>query len=64
MGEFKLEITENLVGLPGGEILFARLAANLLREGDVQEATEICERGLKKYQTYAQAHYILAKCYL
>lgn len=59
-----MEITESLVSLPGGDILFARLASNLLESGDLEEATKICERGVKKYPTYAQAHYILAKCYL
>ncbi len=64
MGEFRLDISENLVSVPGGEILFARLASNLLQSGEIDEAKKLCERGLKKYPAYAQAHYILAKCYL
>jgi len=64
MGEFRLDISENLVSLPGGEILFARLASNLLQSGEIDEAKKLCERGLKKYPAYAQAHYVLAKCYL
>ena len=59
-----MELTEDLVSLPGGEILFARLATNLLESGEVEEATKICEKGLKKFPTYAQAHYVLARCYL
>ena len=59
-----MENTENLVSLPGGDILFARLASNLLESGDVEEATNMCEKGLKIYPTYAQAHFILAKCYM
>jgi tetratricopeptide (TPR) repeat protein len=59
-----LDISENLLNLPGGEILFARLASNLLQSGDVEEAIKLCENGLKKFPTYAQAHFILAKCYL
>ncbi len=59
-----MDISENLLNLPGGEILFARLASNLLQSGDVDEAIKLCENGLKKFPTYAQAHYILAKCYL
>lgn len=59
-----MEISENLVSLPGGEILFARLASNLLQSGEIDEAQKLCERGLKRYPAYAQAHYILAKCYL
>lgn len=59
-----MDISENLLNLPGGEILFARLASNLLQSGDVEEAIKLCENGLKKFPTYAQAHFILAKCYL
>ena len=59
-----MEISEKLVSLPGGEILFARLASNLLQSGEIDEAQKLCERGLKRYPAYAQAHYILAKCYL
>lgn len=50
--------------MPGGDILFARLAYNLLESGDVEEATKILEKGLRAYPSYAQAHYILAKCYM
>ncbi len=59
-----MDISENLLNLPGGEILFARLASNLLQSGDVDEAIKLCENGLKKFPTYAQAHFVLAKCYL
>jgi len=64
MGEPELEISENSNNLPGGDILFARLAYNLLQSGDVEEATKILEKGLRTYPSYAQAHYILAKCYM
>jgi tetratricopeptide (TPR) repeat protein len=56
--------TGSSLNIPGGDILFARLAQRLLESGDVEEATKICEKGLRKYPTYAQAHYILARCYM
>ncbi|MCK4558437.1 MAG: tetratricopeptide repeat protein [Calditrichia bacterium] len=59
-----MEITENMVNQPGKEILFAHLASNLLKSGELDEAIKLCEKGLKKFPTYAQAHYILARCYI
>jgi tetratricopeptide (TPR) repeat protein len=53
-----------MVNQPGKEILFAHLASNLLKSGALDEAIKICEKGLKKFPTYAQAHYILARCYI
>ncbi len=43
--------------------MFARIASNLLKRDNLEEAIQICEHGLKKFSTYAQGHYILAKCY-
>jgi tetratricopeptide (TPR) repeat protein len=59
-----LELTENMVNQPGKEVLFAHYASNLLKRGELDEALKICEKGLKKFPTYAQAHYILARCYI
>lgn len=53
-----------MVKQPGKEILFAHFASNLLKAGEIDEAIKICEQGLKKFPTYAQAHYILARCYI
>jgi tetratricopeptide (TPR) repeat protein len=53
-----------MVNQPGKEILFAHLASNLLKSGELDEAIKLCEKGLKKFPTYAQAHYILARCYI
>ena len=64
MGEPKLDLTENMVNQPGKEILFAHLASNLLKSGQLDEAIKVCEKGLKKHPTYASAHYILARCYI
>ena len=59
-----MDLTENMVNQPGKEILFAHFAANLLKSGNLDEAIKVCENGLKKFPTYAQAHYILARCYI
>jgi len=59
-----LASTDSTVNLPGSDILFARLAQRLMESGEVEEATKICEKGLRKYPTYAQAHYVLASCYM
>ena len=64
MGEPKLDLTENMVNQPGKEILFAHFASNLLKSGELDKAIKVCEKGLKKYPSYAQAHYILARCYI
>jgi hypothetical protein len=53
-----------MVNQPGKEILFAHFAANLLKSGKLDEAIKVCENGLKKFPTYAQGHYILARCYI
>jgi tetratricopeptide (TPR) repeat protein len=53
-----------MINQPGKEILFAHLASNLLLSGDLDEAIKVCENGLKRFPTYAQAHYILARCYI
>jgi hypothetical protein len=45
------------------ELLFARVASNLLSKGNVNEAIRICEHGLKRFPMYAQGHYVMAMCY-
>jgi tetratricopeptide (TPR) repeat protein len=64
MGEPNLDLTENMVNQPGKEILFAHFASNLMKSGHLEQAIRQCEKGLKKFPTYAQAHYILARCYI
>jgi tetratricopeptide (TPR) repeat protein len=64
MGETKVELTDNMVNQPGKEILFAHFASNLLKSGELDAAIKVCAMGLKKFPTYAQAHYILARCYI
>jgi len=60
----RVEQMEKILKERGMEILFARVASNLLRKGNVDEAINICENGLKKFPAYAHAHYVLASCYL
>jgi len=60
----RVDQIDNIMKERGMEILFARVASNLLKKGNVDEAINICENGLKKFPYYAQAHYVLAACYL
>ncbi len=53
-----------MINQPGKGILFAHRASNLLKSGELDEAIKECERGLKQFPTYAQGHYILARCYI
>lgn len=45
-------------------ILFARLADAYLQMDRVDEAIELCEKGIKKHPFYVTGHYVLGKCYL
>ncbi len=44
-------------------MLFARLAEYLLEIGKVDDAAAICKRGLEHHPHYANAHYVLGRCY-
>jgi tetratricopeptide (TPR) repeat protein len=43
--------------------LFARLAAEYLSAGRIQEAKELCTSGLENYPAYSTAYFVLAKCF-
>lgn len=43
--------------------LFAPLADAYRKNGDLDRAIEVCEKGLKTYPEYASAHVILGKCF-
>jgi tetratricopeptide (TPR) repeat protein len=43
--------------------VFAPLADAYRKSGLLDEAIEICEKGLERYPDYSSAHVILAKCY-
>lgn len=55
--ESKLERNAN-------SLLFARLADAYLQTDRIDEAIELCERGIKKHPYYVTGHYVLGKCYL
>ena len=44
-------------------ILFARLADEHLRRGEVGRATEICRRGLRYRPSYSTGHLVLGQCH-
>ena len=62
--ETKIETMEKIMEQQNREILFARVASNLLRAEKVDDAKQLCEDGLKQFPTYAPGHFVLAKCYL
>lgn len=43
--------------------IFAPLADACRKNGDVEKAIELCEKGLEGYPEYASAHVILGKCF-
>ena len=43
--------------------IFAPLADAYRKNGDVDEAIELCDKGLESYPDYASAHVILGKCF-
>jgi tetratricopeptide (TPR) repeat protein len=43
--------------------LFAPLADAYRKNGELDKAIEICERGLDRHPSYASAHVVLGKCY-
>ena len=45
-------------------ILFARLADEMLRSGNVDRATEICRKGLRYRPFYPTGHLVLGRCHL
>ncbi len=45
-------------------LLFARLADAYRKEGNIVQAIQICEQGLKNYPYYITARILLGRCYL
>jgi tetratricopeptide (TPR) repeat protein len=58
-----MNLTPEIIDEEGKDILFARVASELLNKGKVDQATLISEVGIKKLPNYAQGHYVLGKCY-
>ncbi len=44
-----------------GSRLFAQLAEELRKAGDLDDAIEVCRSGLKKHPAYASAHMTLGR---
>ena len=59
-----MDSTHRSADLSGDDLLFARQAYELFQKGEYEKASKLCEQGLKKFPTYATAHYILARCYM
>lgn len=45
-------------------IFFARLADSYMQTGRLDEAIELCERGVRIHPNYVTGHYILGKCFV
>jgi tetratricopeptide (TPR) repeat protein len=60
-GEIRL-LQDRYNKAPGTRI-FAPLADAYRKNGDVDKAIELCEKGLERYPDYASAHVILGKCF-
>ena len=58
-----MSFTPEILNEPDKNILFAHVASILLDRGKLDEAISICENGLKSVPSYAQGHFILARCY-
>lgn len=64
-GEFSEELNnliERFEKAPDSR-LFAPLADAYRKNGDVDRAIDLCEKGLERYPDYASAHVILGKCF-
>ena len=44
-------------------VLFARQAAELLKQAQPEEAVRLCEQGVKAFPAYAEGHHVLARAY-
>ena len=54
---------QKLLAQDSRSIEFARLADYLLEMKKTDEAIEVCQRGLEQHPQYANAHFILGRCY-
>lgn len=53
------ELLKRLLQKNPDSLVFAHLAANLIDEGDYQQAIEICQKNLEKHSQYAFGHFVL-----
>jgi len=59
-----LESLQVLLQQNPDSLTFAHVADVLLREGRLEEATRICEEGIRRHPYYVTGHMVLGKCYL
>ncbi|MDE2998355.1 MAG: tetratricopeptide repeat protein [Gemmatimonadota bacterium] len=55
---------ESVCGRNPASILFARLADELLRLGNVDRAAQICRRGLRYRPFYPAGHLVMGRCHM
>jgi len=60
----RVKYLEGKLDKNSNSILFARLADDYLQMDRVDDAIEMCEKGIKQHPYYVTGHYILGKCYL
>lgn len=58
-----LKKLQNICDQNPTSILFARLADELLQQGEVARAIEVCRRGLRYRPSYTTGHVVMGKCY-
>jgi tetratricopeptide (TPR) repeat protein len=59
-----LESLQVLLQQNPDSLTFAHVADALLKEGRLEEATRICEEGIRRHPYYVTGHMVLGKCYL
>ncbi len=59
----EVERLQKLLAQDSRSIEFARLADYLLEMKKTDEAIEVCQKGIEQHPHYANAHFILGRCY-
>ena len=59
----EIKYLESILAENPVSILFARLSDAYLQIDRVDDALELCERGVKNHPSYVTGHFILSKCY-
>ncbi len=55
---------ERICGKNPASILFARLADEMLKSGNVDRATEVCRKGLRYRPFYPTGHLVMGRCHM
>ncbi len=59
----EIKYLEKIISENPNSILFARLGDCYMQMGRLDEAIEICERGVRIHPNYISGHFVLGKCY-